>query len=168
MVTVDDDEPSAGTTGGKWWDSSVCCPGWGVIRCQGNAVMLLQGDDFSTPQQAHDTDAAMDTYMRDNPPNLILILLTDKGKVIRRVSWGWLLWRGTISAFLWHRYYAVQMFSAAGLTVNRPSSQHVNMFYFWIETSRQAVHHAAQHALRCPLNDRHTCKNKPFLMKKKN
>ncbi|RXN16266.1 zinc finger BED domain-containing 1-like protein [Labeo rohita] len=37
---------------------------------QSNAMMLLLGDDYTTPQQATDYGAEVDIYMRDNPPSL--------------------------------------------------------------------------------------------------
>ncbi len=41
-----------------------------VRRRQGNAMMLLLRDDYSTPQQADDPETEVDTCMRDRLPSL--------------------------------------------------------------------------------------------------
>ncbi|KAI2653746.1 E3 SUMO-protein ligase ZBED1 [Labeo rohita] len=97
---------------------------------QSNAMMLLLGDDYTTPQQATDYGAEVDIYMRDNPPSLD----------INPLDW----WKANELRFprlaiLARRYLCIpgtsvpseRVFSAAGLTVNRLRSrlspQHVNV-----------------------------------------
>eukprot|EP00064_Thunnus_orientalis_P005949 superscaffoldBa00000600_g5963 len=92
-----EDEPGAGTTRGddeavgatgRDDETAVSAAQAGVVqRRQSNAMILLMRDDYSTPQQANDPEAEVDTYMRDNPPSLDTNPL-DCGKLIRRASQG--------------------------------------------------------------------------------
>ncbi|XP_078025234.1 E3 SUMO-protein ligase ZBED1-like [Epinephelus lanceolatus] len=104
------------------------------IRCRpGSAMMLLLGDDYSTPKQGDDPKAAVDTYMRDNLPSLDT----------NPLDW----WKIQQTCFprlatLARRYLCVpgtsvpseRVFSAAGLTVNRLRTrltpEHVDMLLF--------------------------------------
>ncbi|KAJ8412595.1 hypothetical protein AAFF_G00129310 [Aldrovandia affinis] len=65
------DEPAAAATSGDEETEVPAAPGQAGAkrRHQGNAMMLLLGDDYSLPQ-ANDPEAEVDNYFRDIPPSL--------------------------------------------------------------------------------------------------
>lgn len=70
MEMADDDEPIAGATG-EDDETAVSAAQAGTVQCcQSKAIMLLLGDDYSTPQQANDPEEEVGTYERQSALSL--------------------------------------------------------------------------------------------------